>query len=480
MKRHLLPFLCLLVALPTILIVIIAGYTLVQQERTMQRMAASYAENLVETLSSEGSGNSPAYSQSPMRGMGRGRMMHRMHGDIFSVGPGIPGWVAELNAEGDIIKGSPGAHINPVISDVIRKMGDGIPLEKTLKVWDKGAYYAVAIRLVNGSFFITAISWDHLFSSRTRSMMINPALILVTAGLVLAAFFALWRWFVVPLRDLLGEMKRLELGRDIPSQQGGATPIIEIDDLRSAFIDLAKAAVEREQLKRNYVGDIVRTQENERALIASDLHDGALQAVSAMAQRVQLALRGIRKSRVEPQRVEDHLLAAQEAADFSIQEMRNICDQLSPPWISLGLIATLEEITDRLAKNYSIHIPLNTGLKKSIEIPQDKTLALCRIVQEAIANAVRHGGATEVAVDVVVDAQAVMLRISDNGRGFNANVDPQKLRVAGHRGISGMAERMSMFGGLFEIQSTPGEGTQVCVSLGYPLESSHLPGETGA
>lgn len=480
MKRHLLPLLCLLVVLPVILIVIIAGYALVQQERTMQRMAASYAENLVETLSAGVSGSPSTYPESPMRGMGRGRMMHRIHGDIFSVGPGIPGWVAELNAEGNVMKGSPGAHIDPVITDAIRKMGEGIPLDKTLKVWNKGSYYAVAIRSVGNSFFVAAISWDHLFSSRTRPMMINPMSILITAGLVLIAVFALWRWFVLPLRDLLGEMKRLELGRDTPSPHEGATPIIEIDDLRSAFIDLAKAAVEREQLKRNYVGDIVRTQENERALIASDLHDGALQAVSAMAQRVQLALRGIRKSRVEPQKVEEHLLAAQEAADFSIQEMRNICDQLSPPWISLGLIATLEEIADRLAKNYSIHIFLNTGLKKSIEIPPDKTLALCRIVQEAIANAVRHGGATEVTVDVIADAQAVMLRISDNGCGFNANVDPQKLRVAGHRGISGMAERMSMFGGLFEIHSTPGEGTQVCVSLGYPLESSHLPGETGA
>ena len=480
MKRHLLPFLCLLVVLPVILIVMIAGYALVQQERTMQRMASSYAENLVETLASDSGGNLPGYPQSPMRGMGRGRMMHRVHGDIFSAGPGIPGWVAELNEDGGIKKGSPGAHIDPMITDAIREMTEKGVLGKSLKVRDKGTSYAVAIRAADSSFFVAAISWDHLFSSRTRSMMINPALILITAGLVLVAFFALWRWFVVPLRVLLGEMKRLELGRDTPSPQGGATPIIEIDDLRSAFIDLAEAAVEKEELKRNYVGDIVRTQENERSLIASDLHDGALQAVSAMAQRVQLALRGIRKSHAETQKVEEHLLAAQEAADFSIQEMRNICDQLSPPWIALGLIATLEEITDRLARNYSIHILLNTGLKKSIEMSPDRTLALCRIVQEAVANAVRHGGATEVTVNVDAEAQSVTLCISDNGCGFNANIDPQKLRVSGHRGISGMAERMSMFGGLFEIHSTPGEGTQVCVSLSYTLESSHLPGETAA
>ena len=91
MKRHLLPFLCLLVVLPVILIVMIAGYALVQQERTMQRMASSYAENLVEPLASGSGGNLPGYPQSPMRGMGRGRMMHRVHGDIFSAGPGIPG-----------------------------------------------------------------------------------------------------------------------------------------------------------------------------------------------------------------------------------------------------------------------------------------------------------------------------------------------------------------------------------------------------
>lgn len=476
MKRHLLPFLCLLIALPTLLIALIAAYTLLQQGRTMEKMAASYAENLVETLAITAD---PTFSQSSMHGMRRGRMHHRMRGDIFSAGPEIPGWVAEVDARGVIRRGSPGARIDPAIAKAIRKMREGTPLESTLSAWDRGTYYAVAVRMVGDSFFVAAISWGHLFPSRMRFMLLSSGLILITAGLVLVALFALWRWFVTPLRDLLEEMKRLELGRDIPSQ-GGETPIIEMNDLRFAVIDLAKMAVEREQLERNYVGDIVRTQENERSLIASDLHDGALQAVSAMAQRVQLALRGIRKSSVEAQRVEEHLLAAQEAADFSIQEMRNICDQLSPPWISLGLIAMLEEITGRLAKNYSIGIHLNTGSKKGIEMAPDRVLAFCRIVQEAVANAVRHGGATEVAVDVTGDEQSVALCISDNGCGFDANVDPQKLRVAGHRGISGMAERMAMFGGVFEIASSPGEGTRVRVFLDYPLESSHLPGETGA
>ena len=93
----------------------------------------------------------------------------------------------------------------------------------------------------------------------------------------------------------------------------------------------------------------------------------------------------------------------------------------------------------------------------------EKSLSLLRIVQEAVSNAVRHGGADEIHIQLRKDGENNMaLEISDNGNGFDSeNINHETLRIEGHRGLASMTERMSLMGGVLKIKSVPGKGTVI-------------------
>ncbi|MDR1621162.1 MAG: sensor histidine kinase, partial [Synergistaceae bacterium] len=95
----------------------------------------------------------------------------------------------------------------------------------------------------------------------------------------------------------------------------------------------------------------------------------------------------------------------------------------------------------------------------------EQTLSLLRIFQEAVSNAARHGGATEVRGQMYEKDGNLFFEIKDNGKGFDSSVDHEVLRLEGHRGLANMTERMSLMGGSFEVRSTVGEGTAILCTL---------------
>jgi signal transduction histidine kinase len=102
-----------------------------------------------------------------------------------------------------------------------------------------------------------------------------------------------------------------------------------------------------------------------------------------------------------------------------------------------------------------------------LKLPQDTTLALFRIFQEAVSNAVRHGGATEVNVEAALDDSGIVkFRISDNGVGFMPDTETIGLLLQeGRRGLNGMRRRVELLGGNFDLWSEPGKGTIITVRI---------------
>ena len=95
------------------------------------------------------------------------------------------------------------------------------------------------------------------------------------------------------------------------------------------------------------------------------------------------------------------------------------------------------------------------GLTKEVEIN------LYRIVQESLNNILKHAHATEATVTLTRDANTLRLRITDNGRGFEASAPAAELGAGSGFGLAGMAERARMAGGQLEVTSRPGHGTTV-------------------
>ncbi|MBQ3448178.1 MAG: sensor histidine kinase, partial [Synergistaceae bacterium] len=222
------------------------------------------------------------------------------------------------------------------------------------------------------------------------------------------------------------------------------------------------AAIERDNLRNSYVKDVVRAQEQERLDMAREIHDGPLQDVTALLQQIHMTL-----DEDDDESAEVRIRRAEIIAKSVVRELRALCDELAPPWMDLGLSEAVTELAERLSQGYDIQIVSDfDDASRELDIDNEKILSLLRIIQEAVSNAVRHGGASEVHIHFRMSGNLVTMMIADNGKGFDAaNINHETLRVEGHRGLASMTERMSLMGGSVRINSKLGKGTNIIASF---------------
>lgn len=448
-KSHFLVFLLCALIFPSAAVVLVAVAGLVSQERAMEAAVSSYVQDLAESMSYHLSGNSDIWTFSMLNDFTRF--------PFFSWGPSIPGWVALIGQDGRVIIASPGA-VN--IAAIWR---NDLPVGKAMRVEDReGAQYTLAVYPVqrpSGGYVVAAVSWKHLLGGLVGVVRMWPVLVMVIALASFAAIRVLWSRLVVPLKALADDIDSMTLGKDIPDTIAKGT-IREIQSVHDALMRYSRAAVERDNLRNSYVRDVVRAQEQERVDMAREIHDGPLQDVTALLQQIHMTLEDGANDNERIRRTEI-------IAKSVVRELRSMCDELAPPWMNLGLAEALTELTERLSQVYDIQVAadFDDGIR-SADVGNEKILSLLRIIQEAVSNAARHGGADEVHIHASMNDGIVVLEISDNGTGFEAkNINHETLRVEGHRGLASMKERMSLMGGSLEIESEPGQGTKITASF---------------
>jgi len=288
----------------------------------------------------------------------------------------------------------------------------------------------------------------------------------------LVALFMLRSYLIIPLQNLAAQVNTLQWGSEMLPEEAPRRFLgfrfEEITSLRRAIVDLTKRTMEKEDLEKRYMRDIVKAQEDERNRIAQDIHDGPIQVVAALTQRIQMTSIAAEDMSED---IRARLAAIESVAQGAVEELRDICDSLVPPWVWLGIASCMEEASCRLERLYNVKI--NVDVDQSLELNQDVTLALYRIFHEAVSNAVRHGKATEIDVELTRaecaggdDADRVRLFIRDNGEGFvpDKNELP-RLPLLGKRGLAGMRRRVELLGGVYSLESAPGEGTAITVEL---------------
>lgn len=221
------------------------------------------------------------------------------------------------------------------------------------------------------------------------------------------------------------------------------------------------AGPERASL-REFVAMVVQAQEDERARIAGDLHDTVVQTLTAIGRRLRV-LAGEVADRPEATAYE--LAEMADAALAEADEMRRLSRNLRPSVLDhLGLPAGLEHLVEELRAD---------GLSVDLSVAGDagrlddrQRTALFRIAQEALTNVRRHSGAGRASVALAVGADEAVLRIEDDGRGFDAGTLPALPHAHSERlGLVGMRERAALQGGVLTIDSAPGAGTRVTARL---------------
>ncbi len=450
-RSHFLAFLLCALILPSAAVVLVAVAGMVSQERAMDDAVSSYVQDLAESMSYHLSSESESWTFSMLSEFARY--------PFFSWGPSIPGWVALIDANGRVVMASPGS------MNIATIWKPDLPVGQAVRVEDRqGAQYTLAVYPVKrpgGGYVIAAVSWTQLLGGLVGVVRMWPVLIVIIALLSFVAVRLLWSRLVNPLQALASEINNMILGRDIPEELPEGT-IQEIESVHNALKRFAQAAVERDNLRNSYVQDIVRAQEQERMDMARELHDGPLQDVTALVQQLHITL--------EDNRTDTHRIKRTEViAKSVVRELRSLCDELAPPWMDLGLVEALTELAERLSQVYDLSITSECDDDtREIYVDNEKILSLLRIIQEAVSNAVRHGEASEVHIQLrkAEDGDKLTLEISDDGIGFDAeDINHETLRVEGHRGLASMTERMSLMGGSLHITSKPGEGTTITATF---------------
>ncbi len=230
---------------------------------------------------------------------------------------------------------------------------------------------------------------------------------------------------------------------------------------------LYRALQEREERLEELVRQLVAAQENERARIARELHDETGQKLSAIVMGLAAAESFLE---VEPARARPVVHELREMAGDSIDELRNIMANLRPSQLDdLGLVPALRWYAQRYMERYPA-LTVNLNFERSAQrLPPEYETVLFRVTQEALTNVARHAQATQVELALCYQPQAVILRVADNGIGFEEAGQPR--RREGGWGLVGIRERVALVSGRCEIVSRRGAGT--CITVELPLRKGN-------
>lgn len=187
-----------------------------------------------------------------------------------------------------------------------------------------------------------------------------------------------------------------------------------------------------------------------RGELARDLHDGLGQTLVALSLEVEL-LRS---------QLPDAARRMRALIEEGMGAVRDVSRALRPAKLDLGLLDALRELIAQ-ASSRSATTLVDELADPLPELPDDLTLCLYRIAQEAIGNSLRHAHAGQIVLRVTLEAETLELEVRDDGRGF----EPAGLANSNGLGIMGMRERADGAGAEFCLRSAPGRGTCVTVRV---------------
>ncbi len=281
-------------------------------------------------------------------------------------------------------------------------------------------------------------------------------LVIVVLAVIVAALAA--RLLVLrrrqePLERLIEEMEKVDLNRPgaaLPASIDGVAETEEVERIELAFMRMMR----RLEAERRRAGSAaLQAQEQERARVARDLHDEVNQSLTGLLLRLEAA------REAAPPELEGELDETKALANQAMTELLSLARQLRPTALDdLGLAAAIAGQVERL-RGGELEAKFAAEGDFS-DLGDDAQLVVYRVAQEALSNAARHSGASRVSVDLHRRKDGgVELVAADDGRGFAFDEAERGL------GIAGMRERALLIGGELSIESRPGHGTTVHLTV---------------
>lgn len=213
---------------------------------------------------------------------------------------------------------------------------------------------------------------------------------------------------------------------------------------------------QEEQAQRQYAEDLLASQERERSRIAGELHDSLVQDLLVAKNR---SLMGLQRSS-NPAAMKRQLREISETMSRAIEEVREVAHNLRPYQLDrLGLVRAIQSLVTAVSESSSIRFTLECA-EIDPDFTGDRSILLYRILQEATNNIIRHSLASEAEISLRRSPSSVEITIRDNGKGFVTDG-----WTGTGLGLSGIAQRVRMMGGVFTVTSAPGAGTTLNIII---------------
>lgn len=279
-----------------------------------------------------------------------------------------------------------------------------------------------------------------------------------------------WGWMLgtgIYLDDVENTLRQLDAraATDIRETMAWIGAIAAVSILLVAASGLALNISEHREADaklRQLAQRVVQSQEEERARLSRELHDGISQLLVSVKLVLEAAANRLRLAPAEGAAVAPVLGMALNRLDTVFNEVRRVARNLRPALLDdLGIFAALQHLAREMQGGSHLQIGVSqAGTPR--ELPDEQATALYRIAQEALTNVERHAGARKVTVALAFDPDATRLTVRDDGSGFDVarmQVDPQR-----GIGLRNLRERIAALGGQFGIVSGIG-GTELVATL---------------
>jgi len=279
--------------------------------------------------------------------------------------------------------------------------------------------------------------------------------LVVSVGLVLAALRPL-RYLELAAQHVSGGDLAARVPASVLADRNiariGRTFNHVLDDL---IADRARA--------RRLASEVIRAGDRQRALIGRELNESTAQVLAALAFETSALASG----HADPD-VKERLETIRALTSEALEHVGMLAQTVHPRVLDdLGLVVAIKGLARRVRETSSVDVDVVAGIGAA-RIPDASATMLYRVAEEAVNNAVRHGWAERICINLTATAAGVQLVVSDDGRGF----DVEAARGGPGIGLFMMQERASLAGGTFSIESGPASGTIVQVLL--PLKPEEV------
>jgi PAS domain S-box-containing protein len=239
--------------------------------------------------------------------------------------------------------------------------------------------------------------------------------------------------------------------------------VLDITDRKRAEIALRDSEDRIRRLAAHREGQ--REQEYRR--LAREFHDELGQVLTTARMHLQLLDRSLNQSSASENPASATIQTIDGMLGEAYRSVKTIASDLRPAALNLGLTAAIEWIAARVLTPAGIQFTLALAAAAD-ELDTDRSTALFRIVQESLTNIVRHAAARNVHISLRRQGTQLIVVIEDDGCGFDADAVDR----SAHFGLMGVAERAEFLGGTLDVDSAPGEGARIAITLPCQLAAT--------